>query len=118
MLIATIIGNFTGESQATNLRMFMSISAMFSIVFFAIVGIVKGLNVFQDPAGEGIEILIVSKPIERWQVVLVKFLIFHLLGIVYLFASMIIYSICAAILGLNPSQITFNQIAIGNPLTN
>lgn len=118
VLIATIIGNFTGESQATNLRMFMSISAMFSIVFFAIVGIVKGLNVFQDPAGEGIEILIVSKPIERWQVVLVKFLIFHLLGIVYLFASMIIYSICAAILGLNPSQITFNQIAIGNPLTN
>lgn len=118
VLIATIIGNFTGESQSTNLRMFMSISAMFSIVFFAIVGIVKGLNVFQDPAGEGIEILIVSKPIERWQVVLVKFLIFHLLGIIYLFASMIVYSICAAILGLNPSQITFNQIAIGNPLTN
>lgn len=118
IVIAAIIGNFTGEPQATNLRMFMSISALFSIVFFAIVGIVKGLNIFQDPASEGIEILIVSKPIERWQVVLVKFLVFHLLGLIYLFSAMIVYSICAAILGLNPNQITFNQIAIGSPLTN
>ena len=118
ILIAVIIGNFTGESQATNLRMFMSISAMVSIVFFGIIGIIKALNIFQDPAAEGIEIMIVSKPIERWQIVLVKFLIFHALGIIYMFIMMMVYSICAAILGLNPSQISFNQIAVGNPLTN
>ena len=118
IIIAAIIGNLTGEPQATNLRMFMSISALFSIVFFAIVGIVKALNIFQDPAAEGIEILIVSKPIERWQVVLVKFLIFHLLGLIYLFTSMMVYAICASVLGLEPAVISFNQIAIGSPLTN
>lgn len=118
IIIAAIIGNLTGEPQATNLRMFMSISALFSIVFFAIVGIVKALNIFQDPAAEGIEILIVSKPIERWQVVLVKFLIFHLLGLIYLFTSMMVYAICASVLGLEPALISFNQIAIGSPLTN
>ena len=118
IFISIIIANFTGESQSTNLRMFMTITSMFSIIFFSVIGMVKGLNIFQDPSEDGIEILIVSKPIERWQIVFVKFFLFHLLGLGFFLISIIIFTICAAILGLNAFEVVFNQISVGTPLTN
>ena len=118
IFISIIIANFTGESQSTNLRMFTTITSMFSIIFFSVIGMIKGLNIFQDPSEDGIEILIVSKPIERWQIVFVKFFLFHLLGLAFFLISILIFTICAAILGLNAFEIVFNQISIGTPLIN
>ena len=118
IFISIIIANFTGESQSTNLRMFTTITSMFSIIFFSVIGMIKGLNIFQDPSEDGIEILIVSKPIERWQIVFVKFFLFHLLGLAFFLISIIIFTICAAILGLNAFEVVFNQISIGTPLIN
>ena len=118
IFISIIIANFTGESQSTNLRMFTTITSMFSIIFFSIIGMIKGLNIFQDPSEDGIEILIVSKPIERWQIVFVKFFLFHLLGLAFFLISILIFTICAAILGLNAFEVVFNQISVGTPLIN
>ncbi|MGL5617953.1 MAG: hypothetical protein ACRCWU_02805 [Metamycoplasmataceae bacterium] len=49
----------------------------------AVFSTIKALNLFKDISNEGMEILIVSKPIKRSQIILVRFLFFLLLGIVY-----------------------------------
>ena len=65
ILISVIIGNFTGQTQSTNLNMFRMMTGMFAVVFFALFGMNKGINLFRDPSEEGIELLVVSKPLER-----------------------------------------------------
>ena len=53
------------NGPTTNIVAFQTLMAVFSVVFFAIIGIVKGVNLFREPTTEGVEILIVSKPLER-----------------------------------------------------
>lgn len=116
--ISAIIGNLTGQDQATNLRMFQSMSGMFSIVFFSIFGMIKGINLFRDPSGEGIELLVVSKPLERWHIILVKFILFNIVGLVFFIVNIILFGICAAILGVDAGAASFTSIALGIPVTN
>ncbi|MGL5590967.1 MAG: hypothetical protein ACRDCH_02760 [Metamycoplasmataceae bacterium] len=60
---------------------------------------IKALNLFKDISSEGMEILIVSKPIKRSQIISVRFLFFLLLGIGY---SLVNYF--AILIGLIISQ--------------
>ena len=115
--ISAIIGNISGQTQATKLRMFQSITGLFSIVFFSIFGMIKGINLFRDPSGEGIELLVVSKPLERWHIIMVKFLLFNIVGFVFFIVNIILFAICAVILGVGSGG-AFTSIAAGIPLTN
>ena len=117
ILISVIIGNFTGQTQSTNLNMFRMMTGMFAVVFFALFGMNKGINLFRDPSEEGIELLVVSKPLERWQIILVKFIVFNIVGFLFFLISIIIFSICAAVLKVDASS-TFVSISIGVPVTN
>ena len=117
ILISVIIGNFTGQTQSTNLNMFRTMTGMFAVVFFALFGMNKGINLFRDPSEEGIELLVVSKPLERWQIILVKFIVFNIVGFLFFLISIIIFSICAAVLKVDASS-TFVSISIGVPVTN
>ena len=97
--------------------MFQSITGLFSIVFFSIFGMIKGINLFRDPSGEGIELLVVSKPLERWHIIMVKFLLFNIVGFVFFIVNIILFAICAVILGVGSGG-AFTSIAAGIPLTN
>ena len=115
--ISAIIGNISGQTQATKLRMFQTITGLFSIVFFSIFGMIKGINLFRDPSGEGIELLVVSKPLERWHIILVKFILFNTIGFIFFAFSIILFVICASILGISNGG-AFTSVAVGIPITN
>ncbi|MGL6125427.1 MAG: ABC transporter permease [Metamycoplasmataceae bacterium] len=88
----------------------MSIALISSCSVFATV---KALNLFKDISNDGMEILIVSKPIKRSQIIIVRFAFFIILGIIY---SLINYF--ALLIGLSFSSSlmsnfnTFNFISI------
>ncbi|MGL5732913.1 MAG: hypothetical protein ACRCXE_02505, partial [Metamycoplasmataceae bacterium] len=60
---------------------FISLVTVGIIASSSIFATIKALNLFKDISQEGMEILIVSKPIKRSQIILVRFLSFFLLGI-------------------------------------
>lgn len=103
-------------TQANTLSMLQTIGSLFSIIFFAIIGITKGINIFREPTTEGVEILIVSKPLTRKQILIVKFTMFNLYGISLFISNVIVFLICAIILNINPNQ--YWIIGLGTPVTN
>lgn len=53
------------------------IATLFSITFL----ISKSINIFKDCENEGVELIIVSKPIERWQILITKFSFVFILSV-------------------------------------
>ena len=92
------------NGPTTNIVAFQTLMAVFSVVFFAILGIVKGVNLFREPTTEGVEILIVSKPLERWQILVVKFSVFNLYGLFLFVLNSLLFIIFSAIMGINVNQ--------------
>ncbi|MGL4252272.1 MAG: hypothetical protein ACRCW3_02725 [Metamycoplasmataceae bacterium] len=62
---------------------FVSMITIGVIASSSVFSTIKALNLFKDISNEGMEILIVSKPIKRSQIISVRFLFFLLLGIGY-----------------------------------
>ncbi|MGL5205621.1 MAG: hypothetical protein ACRC7B_01765 [Metamycoplasmataceae bacterium] len=62
---------------------FISMVTIGIIASSAVFSTIKALNLFKDISAEGMEILIVSKPIKRSQIILIRFIFFLLLGIAY-----------------------------------
>ena len=104
------------NGPTTNIVAFQTLMAVFSIVFFAIIGIVKGVNLFREPTTEGVEILIVSKPLERWQILVVKFSVFNLYGLFLFVLNSLLFIIFSAIMGINVNQ--YLIAGLGIPLGN
>lgn len=91
ILIFSLIPSFMGEVGINNLMLYFSIviSLFFSISFV----VVKVINIFKDGQDEGIEIIIVSKPIERWQIIIAKFTMFVAASLFITFINVIALSI-------------------------
>ena len=104
------------NGPTTNIVAFQTLMAVFSVVFFAILGIVKGVNLFREPTTEGVEILIVSKPLERWQILVVKFSVFNLYGLFLFVLNSLLFIIFSAIMGINVNQYLISGLGI--PLGN
>ena len=104
------------NGPTTNIVAFQTLMAVFSVVFFAILGIVKGVNLFREPTTEGVEILIVSKPLERWQILVVKFSVFNLYGFFLFVLNSLLFIIFSAIMGINADQ--YLIAGLGIPLGN
>ena len=104
------------NGPTTNIVAFQTLMAVFSVVFFAILGIVKGVNLFREPTTEGVEILIVSKPLERWQILVVKFSVFNFYGFFLFVLNSLLFIIFSAIMGINADQ--YLIAGLGIPLGN
>lgn len=74
--------NPEGQKEAF-LQIFLPIISLFLISLSSIFSTTKALNLFKDISNEGMEILIVSKPIKRSQIIFVRFSFFLLLGIIF-----------------------------------
>ncbi|MDK2819517.1 MAG: ABC transporter permease, partial [Mycoplasmataceae bacterium] len=104
ILAVTIVPNFISDFPPELFKVvFLTMISSLSIVLISVFSSIKALNLFKDISNEGMEILIISKPIERWQIIFVRFTFFILLGI---FISIIDY--IALLIGLvfaNPDYI-------------
>lgn len=108
---------FELTSPTTTLILFPFILST-SIIFFGVYGIIKGINLFKDPANEGIEILIVSKPIERWQIILTRFLMFFILGIILTILTILVSVIGASISSWKlVNDFGWKTVIFGGPLS-
>lgn len=96
ILVITIVPNFI-ENFPPELftTVFLTMISSFSIVLVSVFSSIKALNLFKDICNEGMEILIISKPIERWQIIFVRFMFFIFLGV---FISFVDYT--ALLIGL------------------
>lgn len=77
-----ILIKFMGIEQ-NFFSIFWTVVLSITIIMSSFFATIKALNLFKDISNEGIEILIVSKPIERWQIIFVRFLYFLLIGIIF-----------------------------------
>ena len=84
----------------------------FLIIFLAILGISKAIDLFRDPITDGIEILIASKPLERWQVLSVKAIIFNIYGLILFLLSSFSLLIVAAIFKTPPGDYLIGGLAV------
>jgi ABC-2 type transport system permease protein len=80
VLILTIIPIFLGEILVYGI--FLLVVSSVSISVTGVFATVKALNLFKDISAEGMEIIIVSKPIKRGQIIFVRFMFFFFLGII------------------------------------
>ena len=115
LLMSTFLRLVFGAKNNT-LAMLQTMVSLFSIIFFAIIGITKGINLFREPSTEGVEILIVSKPLTRRQILVVKFTMFNLYGLILFLFNLVVFLICAAILNIPANQ--YSIIGVGAPITN
>ena len=115
LLMSTFLRVVFGAKNNT-LAMLQTMVSLFSIIFFAVIGITKGINLFREPSTEGVEILIVSKPLTRKQILAVKFTMFNLYGLVLFLFNLIVFLICAAILNIPADK--YSIIGVGAPITN
>ncbi len=83
ILILTIIPSFFKEvTPEMFAKVILLVVSSICISITSVFATIKGLNLFKDISSEGLEIIIVSKPIRRSQIILVRFLYFFLLGII------------------------------------
>ena len=83
LLMLTIIPSFFKEVTADIFtKVVLLVVSSICISITSVFATIKGLNLFKDISSEGMEIIIVSKPIKRSQIILVRFIYFFLLGII------------------------------------
>ena len=112
VLLLSIIPVFLGDVLVHTI--FLLVISSITISVTAVFATIKALNLFKDISGEGMEIIIVSKPIRRSQIIFVRFVFFFLLGII-----ICLLNYFAILIGLlsyygvsNPSFPIFNYITI------
>lgn len=96
ILIQTLFTNPVFASQ--KLEAFKVITVFTSMLFFAFIGVMKAINLFSEPIEEGLDLLVVSKPIHRGQILFVKFLAFFSLSLIFLVLNTIVFLICSLII--------------------
>ena len=84
----------------------------FLVIFLAILGISKAIDLFRDPITDGIEILIASKPLERWQVLSVKAIVFNIYGLILFLFSSFTLLIVAVIFKTAPGDYLIGGLAV------
>ena len=89
-----------------------AVTGGFLVIFLAILGISKGITLFREPTTEGVEILVVSKPLERWQILLVKAIIFNAYGLVLFALSGVVLTTTAVLTKISSSQYLMNGLGI------
>lgn len=78
----------------------LALAQILVLTFFAsIQGILRGLNIFKDTEKEGIEILILSKPINRSQILISRFIFLFIFAIILSIVNMLLVLITCAIVG-------------------
>lgn len=81
--------------------LFSLLIIIFNTVFSGIFAIIKSLNVFQDCLTDGTELLVISKPISRNQILFGKFSFIFAIGIIYSLLNTIFIAIGFSIVGLS-----------------
>jgi ABC-type transport system involved in multi-copper enzyme maturation permease subunit len=112
VLLLSIIPVFLGDVLVHTI--FLLVTSSITISVTAVFATIKALNLFKDISSEGMEIIIVSKPIRRSQIIFVRFVFFFLLGVI-----ICLLNYFAILIGLlsyygvsNPSFPIFNYITI------
>jgi ABC-type transport system involved in multi-copper enzyme maturation permease subunit len=112
VLLLSIIPIFLGDVLVHTIFLLVISSVTISVT--SVFATIKALNLFKDISGEGMEIIIVSKPIRRSQIIFVRFVFFFLLGII-----ICLLNYFAILIGLlsyygvsNPTFPIFNYITI------
>ncbi len=83
LVMSLVLKFFPTNNKEPNLSIFPILYPFIistSILIIVMFATIKSLNLFKDISDEGLEILIVSKPIERWQIILIRFFYFLFLG--------------------------------------
>lgn len=84
------------------------------VIFIAgLIGVMKTINVFTDSEKDGSDLLIVSKPITRAQIIFTRFLFLFSLAIIYSILNLILFCISLAILDLSNSIFSTAGIKFG-----
>lgn len=89
LLITLIIGIVVGcvVKQKTQFLIISYVMIMFNLLMTTIFASLKALNIFKDFSEDGIDILVISKPISRKNIVWSKIFFFVLTGIVWSLVS-------------------------------
>ncbi|MGL4343133.1 MAG: hypothetical protein ACRCRZ_01000 [Metamycoplasmataceae bacterium] len=87
---------------------------IFSIVVFlsSTCGILKFMNVFVDGQDEGIELLIISKPINRTQVILTRFIFIFIFSLIFSLVNFLMFLFGSLIVGTELFK-NYSNILVG-----
>lgn len=109
MIIAFIVSMFLGavpiiiSSQPSLIEIGLSvmgtIGPMVITIFSMVFGVIKSLNIFSDSQSDGTELLIVSKPITRTQLIITRFIFLLIVGLVFSLLMFLAWTIGLAIVG-------------------
>ena len=102
------------QTQTMLTSIFMLTTSLISISLISLFATIKALNLFKDISSEGMEILIVSKPIKRSQIILVRFSYFLFLGIMLSLVNYFafLFGLLISMPVLPPDFPLFNHITI------
>lgn len=109
IIIAFIVSMFLGavpiiiSSQPSLIEIGLSvmgtIGPMVITIFSMVFGVIKSLNIFSDSQSDGTELLIVSKPITRTQLIITRFIFLLIVGLVFSLLMFLAWTIGLAIVG-------------------
>lgn len=74
----------------------LQFSVVLSVFMTMLYSVNKTINIFKDCQNEGVELIIVSKPIERWQILTTKFIFSFIFIIIISMLNFISFSISAS----------------------
>lgn len=84
---------------ALGLSVMGTVGPMIITIFSMVFGVIKSLNIFSDSQSDGTELLIVSKPITRTQLIITRFIFLLIVGLIFSLLVFLAWTIGLAIVG-------------------
>lgn len=105
------------STKAQEIKMGLSIlgtiGPMVITIFSMVFGVIKSLNIFSDSQSDGTELLIVSKPITRTQLIITRFIFLLIVGLLFSLLMFLAWTIGLAIVGFeHVNDITVSLLGV------
>lgn len=97
-VLPILISNIPSEI-VVGLSVMGTVGPMIITIFSMVFGVIKSLNIFSDSQSDGTELLIVSKPITRTQLIITRFIFLLIVGLIFSLLVFLAWTIGLAIVG-------------------